>query len=124
MLALFEFQKGVIDVYYEPPDICTPVFGEIYKCDHPLYDTCTLFKEHGKGLAVIQQRWCNKKSWWDAIDPWLANDIYKNPNFPEYFKHHSSVKDECGFYHTVCVRQIMRSLGMPPLRKEFWETRF
>lgn len=31
-----------------------------YHCNHPIYNTCTLFDQNGIGLAVIQQRF-NKK---------------------------------------------------------------
>lgn len=111
-------------MYYTKPKIWKPVFGEIYICDHPLYNRCTLFKDGTKGLAVVQQRFKDKHTYWDAIDQWLANDIYKNENFPNFFKNRAFEKDIHDLYPTVYVRQVMRALGMPPLRKEFWETRF
>lgn len=109
--------------YYEEPERWKPLYGQIYKCNHPLYDRCTLYLEKDIGIAVIQQRFSNKRTYWDYIDPWLANDIYLNENFPKFFKKHATKADK-GLYPTICVRQIMRALGIPPLRKEFWETRF
>lgn len=111
-------------MYYKKPEIWSPVYGKIYICDHPLYDKCTLYKDGVKGLAVIQQRMVNKKTFWSSIDPWLANDIYKCEKFKSYFDEKASEPDDYDLYPTVTVRQIMRALGMPPLRKEFWETRF
>lgn len=111
-------------MYYKKPKIWRAVFGQIYVCNHPLYDRCTLFKDGDKGLALIQQRVSKKKTYWDAIDPWLANDIYKNESFYNYFRNHAKEPDENDLYPTVFVRQVMRALGMPPLKKEFWETRF
>lgn len=112
--------------YYKKPKDWVPLFGSNYRCDHPLYEWCTIYEQDGIGLAVIQQRYdpVTKHSWWSTIDPWVANDIYLNPNFYEYFKKNARNKDELGCYPTVFVRQIMRALGMPPLEKEFWETRF
>lgn len=111
--------------YSEKPSISKHVFGEIYYCDHPIYDVCTLFKIHGKGLAVIQQRFCltSKNTYWTDIDPWLANAIYTNPRFRTYFLEHA---DNCknGLYPTVTVRQIMWALRMKPLPKQPWETVF
>lgn len=109
--------------YYEEPRNKKPIYGEIYICDHRLYNRCTLYSEGEKGLAVIQQRFVNKKTYWDCIDPWIANDIYLNENFSKFFRKNAD-KPHKGLYPTICVRQIMRALGMPPLRKEFWETRF
>lgn len=114
--------------YYKKPSIefSKQVFGETYICNNPCYNRCTLFKHGSHGLAMIQQRFNvkTKHTWWDCIDPWLANDIYTNPGFPNLFKEFASPADERGLYPTLCVRQAMRKLKMPPLEKEFWETRF
>ena len=112
--------------YYKKPEHYVPVFGKSYQCNHKLYDWCTLYEQDGVGLAVIQQRYDpkTKKSWWSTIDPWLANDIFLNPGFYEYFKKVAAPKDISGCYPTIVVRRLMRILGMPPLEKEFWETRF
>ena len=42
------------------------MYGETYKCDHPVYDKCTLFKIGRNGLAVIQQQYDEntKITWW------------------------------------------------------------
>ena len=42
--------------YHEKPKEYTSIYGEVYICDHPVYDRCTLYKIGNKGLAVIQQR--------------------------------------------------------------------
>ena len=42
--------------HYEKPGLYVSLYGEIYLCDHPVYDCCTLFKMDSKGLAIIQQR--------------------------------------------------------------------
>jgi len=112
--------------YYQKPDMWQSVYGEVYQCNSALYNRCTLFRDGNVGLAVIQQQFNarSKHTWWDCIDPWLANDIYLNPRYSRFFRDHAGVSDENGCYPTVTVRQIMRALGMSPLRKEFWETRF
>lgn len=55
--------------HYEKPNLYLAIFGDTYQCNHPLYDSCTLFKINSKGLAVIQQRCKNKKTFWTEIDP-------------------------------------------------------
>jgi hypothetical protein len=101
------------------------MFGERYICDHPVYDTCTLFKIDNRGLAVIQQRYDEKtkSTWWSEIDPWLANDLYLHPKFLDFFEERSG---ECtdGLYPTVTVRQLMWALKMKPIKRERWETLF
>ncbi len=111
--------------HYVKPAIYIPVYGEIYKCSHPVYDECTLFRIEEKGIAVIQQRYDKetKHTWWGCIDPWLENDIYLHPNFKKFFDERAS---ECkdGFYPTVTVRQIMWALKIKPIKRERWETVF
>ena len=101
------------------------MYGTTYKCNHPVYSSCTLFSEGNNGLAVIQQRYDqnSKKTWWTEIDPWLTDDIYLNPGFKDLFGARSgSPKD--GIYPTITIRQIMWALKMKPLPKERWETCF
>ena len=64
--------------YYEKPKFYQTLYGEVYHCNHPLYNSCTLFKVKEFGLAVIQQRWdpIEKHTWWTEIDPWLNDSIY------------------------------------------------
>lgn len=102
-----------------------PVFGEIYICDHPVYDVCTLFKVEERGLAVIQQRFDprDKSVRWGAVDPWIANAIYLSPGFAGYFEERAGPCRD-GLWPTVTVRQIMWALRMKPLKKERWETVF
>ncbi len=111
--------------HYEKPQICVPMYGKVYICDHPVYSRCTLFRLGGKGLAVIQQRFSpdSKSTSWSSIDPWLANDIYLHPGFKRYFDKRAGICTD-GLYPTVTVRQIMWALKMKPLKKERWETVF
>ena len=109
----------------EKPDKYASVFGSIYRCDHPVYDHCTLYLIGQNGLAVIQQRYNpdNKTTWWESIDPWLTDQIYLHPGFKQYFDERSG---ECadGLYPTVTVRQVMWALKMKPIPRERWETCF
>lgn len=100
-----------------------PVYGDAYACDHPLYKRCTLYLIGNAGLAVIQQRYDEhtKAFWWDAVDPWLANDIYMAKGFVDYFNKHADAADNNGLYPTVSVRKLMWALRMKPLKKEYWE---
>lgn len=111
--------------HYEKPELYLSMYGEVYTCNHPIYDKCTLFKINNKGLAIIQQRFDKetKHTWWSEIDPWLNNDLYLHPRFKMYFDERS---DECknGLYPTVTIRQIMWALKMKPLPRERWETCF
>ena len=43
--------------HYEKPEIYLSMYGKRYLCNHPVYDSCTLFEIGEKGLAVIQQRY-------------------------------------------------------------------
>lgn len=109
--------------YYEKTRGTVPVYGEIYACDHPMYDRCTLYLVNRNGLAVVQQRFDPeaKRVYWGPIDWWLANDIYENERFPEYFREHADKADGDGLYPTVGVRKLMWALRMKPLRREAWE---
>lgn len=111
--------------FYKKPDIYSNSCGIRYKCNHPVYTTCTLYKIEDLGLAVVQQRWNEhmKKSWWSSIDPWLIDDIYHHKGFKEYFKKHAD-KEKNGLYPTVTVRKLMWALRMKPIQKERWETVF
>jgi len=111
--------------HYEKPTIYLSMYGQLYICEHPVYDSCTLFKINSKGLAVIQQRFdeCTKSVWWSEIDVWLTDELYLNARFEEYFNSRAKVAaDE--LYPTVTVRQLMWALKMKPLKKERWETVF
>lgn len=111
--------------HYEKPSIYSSMYGVIHKCDHPVYNSCTLFKMDSRGLAVIQQRFNKntKQTWWSEIDPWLTDSLYLHPKFKEFFDSRSgdAVYDT---YPTVTIRQIMWALKMKPLPKEQWETCF
>lgn len=98
---------------------------EIYSCDHPYYNKCTLIKMNDRGIAVIQQRFnpSRKWTWWGPIDVNLVEAILENDRFPEYFAEHAAGCRD-GLYPTVTIRQIMWALKMRALPKQKWETRF
>lgn len=111
--------------HHEKPHIYLTLYGETYKCNHPVYNQCTLFTIGRKGLAVIQQRFDEKtkKTWWGEIDPWLNDQLYLHPKFKSYFDERAG---ECsnGLYPTVTIRQMMWALKMKPILRERWETVF
>ena len=112
--------------HYERPKLYTSLYGEYYICNHPVYSECTLFRVENKGLAVIQQRFNpkTKHTFWSAVDPWLANELYLNPKFMEYFLKRGGECGTDGLYPTVTLRQMMWALRMKPLKRERWETVF
>ena len=109
--------------HYQKHKIYLSMYGKLYICEHPVYSSCTLFEIGEKGLAVIQQRFDSKSTWWSEVDPWLTDDLYLHPGFKEYFDKRS---DKCtnGLYPTVTIRQIMWALKMKPISRERWETVF
>lgn len=111
--------------HYEKPKLYSSMYGEIYECNHPVYDRCTLFQMDDIGLAVIQQRYDRKTktTWWGEIDPWLIDSIYLHTKFIEFFEKRAG-KIQNGLYPTVTVRQIMWGLKMKPIPRQRWETCF
>lgn len=111
--------------HYKKPIIFSSMYGNTYKCDHPVYDKCTLYLIGNKGLAVIQQRYepRSKCTWWGEIDPWLTDDLYSHPKFKEYFDNRAGIQID-GLYPTVTIRQIMWALKMKPMSRQRWETCF
>lgn len=111
--------------HYEKPAIYSVMYGVMHTCNHPVYDKCTLFIINKKGLAVIQQRFNpeNKTTYWDAVDPWLIDDLYLHPKFEVFFNERSGESRD-GTYPTVTIRQLMWGLKMKPLKRERWETCF
>lgn len=111
--------------HYEKPTIFLSMYGCVYNCDHPVYDSCTLYRIDNKGLAVIQQRYCKntKRTYWTEIDSWLTDALYLHPKFKEFFDRRSG-KCANGLYPTVTIRQMMWALKMKPVPRERWETYF
>lgn len=111
--------------HYEKPDVYMSMYGDVYSCDHPVYNSCTLFKIGDRGLAVIQQRFdeSDKKTWWSEIDPWLTDILYLHPKFKMIFDERAG---ECrdGLYPTMTIRQLMWALKMKPIQRNRWETCF
>lgn len=111
--------------HYEKPDVYSELYGHLYSCNHPVYNRCTLYLSHSKGLAVIQQRYDTKTkhTWWGEIDPWLVDELYLRDGFKGFFQARAGVPQN-GLYPTCTVRQIMWALKMKPLKRERWETVF
>lgn len=111
--------------HYEKPEFYTSMYGETYRCDHPAYDRCTLYRIGNKGLAVIQQR-CDefKRTMWTEIDDWLRDPLYLHDGFYEFFKERAGECTDEGLYPTVTIRQIMWALKMKPIPRARWETVF
>lgn len=111
--------------HHEKPETYTSLYGERYCCNHPVYDSCTLYKINDKGLAVIQQRYNTKTkvTYWTSIDPWLTDEIYLHPKFKGFFTERSGACRD-GLYPTVTIRQIMWALKMKPIKRQRWETCF
>lgn len=111
--------------HFEKPGFYTSQYGEIYSCNHPVYNRCTLYRIGQKGLAVIQQRFNDtaKTTWWSEIDPWVTDAIYLHPGFRQLFEERAGPSKD-GLFPTVTVRQIMWALKMKPLPKQCWETVF
>ena len=111
--------------HYKKPDLYSSIFGTTHTCDHPVYDSCTLYLIGKKGLAVIQQRRDQdmKHTYRTEIDPWLTDQLYLHPGFKEFFDDRSGLATD-GLYPTVTIRQIMWALKMKPIPRERWETCF
>lgn len=90
--------------HYEKPTIYLSMYGTTYICNHPVYNSCTLFKIENKGLAIIQQRYDlnTKRTWWEEIDPWLTDDLYLHSGFKKYFDERSGACTD-GLYPTVTI---------------------
>lgn len=111
--------------HFDKPEIYLTLYGERYICEHPIYNSCTLYRIEERGLAVIQQRFDSetKSTWWSEVDPWITDALYLHPDFREYFEMRAGTCTD-GLYPTVTVRQIMWALKMKPIQKERWETVF
>ena len=111
--------------HYEKPKLYSSVYGKYYSCDHPVYDSCTLYLIKDRGLAVIQQRFDSetKSTWWGEVDPWLTDQLYLHPKFKVFFDERAGTSTD-GLYPTVTIRQIMWALKLKPIKRERWETVF
>lgn len=71
-------------------------------CDHPAYNSCTLFEIGEKGLAVIQQRFDpdTKSTFWTEVDAWLTDALYLHPKFKGFFDSRAGACTN-GLYPTV-----------------------
>lgn len=123
-LFVFEFEIRM-RYHYAKPSMYSSLYGEVYICDHPVYNRCTLYLIKNKGLAIIQQRFDSqtKMTFWEEIDPWLADELYLHPGFKKFFDDRSGLCID-GLYPTVTIRQIMWALKIKPIKRERWETVF
>ena len=106
--------------FYQKPEIGKPEHGRRIPLDHPAYKFGTLFTDGDRGLILVQMRFELNYAYWDAIDFWLANDIYEHPKFPEWFSMNATESD----YPIFQVRSVMWTLRMKPLPKAEWERYF
>lgn len=111
--------------HYERPAIYSSMYGTTYNCNHPVYDSCTLYLIGELGLAVIQQRYnlTRKYTYWTEIDPWMTDVLYLHPKFKDFFDKRAGERTD-DLYPTVTIRQIMWALKLKPLPRERWETCF
>lgn len=109
----------------QKPEMYISMYGEVYACNHEVYNKCTLFKIGNRGLAVIQQQYDpkTKYTYWAELEPWLNDILYLNVGFKKYFDERSGIEKD-GLYPTVTVRQIMWALHIKPLKRARWETCF
>ena len=106
------------------PPIQSRVFGEVYSCNHKVYDSGTLFLLDELGLVVIQQYIDdNKHTFWGPVEPYLANLIYIQKEFKEMFDKYAGVCVD-GLYPTISIRHALHYLKLKPPKKERWETCF
>lgn len=100
-------------------------YGQLYICNHPIYDRCTLYLIGKKGLAVIQQKYdpITKHTWWQEIDSSFKDMLYLHPGFIGFFEEYAREPTD-GLYPTVTLRQIMWHFKLKPLKREPWETVF
>lgn len=85
--------------HYTKPTEYSSMYGQLYECNHPAYNHCTLYLIGDKGLAVIQQRYDKKSkcTWWSEIDRCLTDALYLHSKFKSVFDKYASTptKDYC-----------------------------
>lgn len=111
--------------FYNAEHLARDLYGHKEICKHPLFLSCTVFDlPDGTGFGVAQKRFDPEAKCWyySALDPGLANDIYLNEGFPEYFKKVADRRNADGDFPIYDVRKVMWALRMKPLKREYWET--
>lgn len=78
--------------HYTKPTEYSSMYGQLYECNHPAYNHCTLYLIGDKGLAVIQQRYDKKSkcTWWSEIDRCLTDALYLHSKFKSVFDKYAS----------------------------------
>lgn len=82
--------------HYTKPTEYSSMYGQLYECNHPAYNHCTLYLIGDKGLAVIQQRYDKKSkcTWWSEIDRCLTDALYLHSKFKSVFDKYASKEVE------------------------------
>ena len=123
--------------HFEKPAVSLSMYGRRYICNHPVYDSCTLFEIDEKGLAVIQQRFDpkTKSTSWTEVDAYLTDVLYLHPKFKEFFDSRARTCTD-GLYSwrffviwSVAItpattarptRKMTAGIGRPPCFPSFW----
>lgn len=114
--------------HYEKPQIYLSMYGVRYVCEHPVYNSCTLFLIGDKGLAVIQQRFDvrTKTTWWSEVDSWLTDDLCDLPNGPHRIRkrqHNGYFERGILFWTTHTKRFIFMSIARNASMKRTQKTK-
>ena len=111
--------------HYERPEFWMGLSYEVYHCNHPMYNTGTIFtdEERLKGLVIVQKRFNKnlKIFWWGPIDPWLSDDLVMCADWNDWFNEHAEEKNKDGLYPTYSIRKVMWAMRLKPLKKEEYE---
>ena len=109
--------------YYEPTNDTEIKYATFYHPPNELFDLGTLYYYDGMGLVIVQLEYdpLNKSYHFGPIPPGLANDIFEQPGFREFFLRFAKPSTPNGEYPVMNVRKVMWSLRMKPLRKRDWE---
>lgn len=110
--------------YYElNTELDIPKYSILYHGPFEFFDLGTLYLIDGLGLIVVMPEFnrVDKTIKFGPLPPSLANDIYEQPGFREFFLRFAQPATPSGEYPVMNVCKIMWSLRMKPLRKMDWE---
>lgn len=101
------------------------ITSDVRTTSHPAYRGFTLFSDGIRGLGVVQQFYIKdfKYTYWGPLDSNLLIFIFHSPNFEDWWNTEAKTP-EFGEYPIFEARKVMWALGMKPLKKELWETKF
>ena len=114
------FSEAVMRYHYTKSKANAPVYGKIFRCNHPVYDRCTLYLIGSKGLGVIQQRFDprTKQTSWTEIDDELVDQLYLAKGFDIFFDRFAGIRRN-GYYPTVTVGAETETAGKVLLGDRF-----